>query len=184
MNSTIPADLLELKTRVETWRTNRKYLREPMPNELRSAALEMRRHYPPSLVSRVLKLDVIRLKKAGAKRPAPKVAQKHPLCFAKTRSVCVFSVFIRPLGVRIGDADLQLRRSRSPLQTPAAALLLSWGHLCLTRCGGPMIICAVTFQNPAEMIFIQRNYEIEALPPETADYSLHKWILPRTPIRQ
>ena len=47
-----------------------------------------------------------------------------------------------------------------------------------------MKICAVTFQNPAEMIFIQRNYEIEALPPETADYSLHKWILPRTPIRQ
>jgi hypothetical protein len=26
MNSTIPADLLELKTRFETWRTNRKYL--------------------------------------------------------------------------------------------------------------------------------------------------------------
>jgi len=25
MNSTIPADLLELKSRFETWRTNRKY---------------------------------------------------------------------------------------------------------------------------------------------------------------
>ena len=31
MNSTIPADLHELKTRFETWRTNRKYLREPIP---------------------------------------------------------------------------------------------------------------------------------------------------------
>ena len=36
MNSTIPADLLELKARFETWRTNRKYVREPI---LRSAPL-------------------------------------------------------------------------------------------------------------------------------------------------
>jgi hypothetical protein len=36
MNSTIPADLLELSVRVETWRTNRKYVREPIPDELRS----------------------------------------------------------------------------------------------------------------------------------------------------
>lgn len=34
MTSIIPADLLELKARFETWRTNRKYAREPI---LRSA---------------------------------------------------------------------------------------------------------------------------------------------------
>ena len=34
MDSTIPVDLLELKTRFETWRTNRKYVREPIPDEL------------------------------------------------------------------------------------------------------------------------------------------------------
>jgi len=34
MNSTIPADLLELKARFETWRTNRKYVREPISDEL------------------------------------------------------------------------------------------------------------------------------------------------------
>ena len=39
MNSTIPADLLELKARFETWRTNRKYLREPIPDELWKIAL-------------------------------------------------------------------------------------------------------------------------------------------------
>ena len=42
MNTTIPADLLELKARFETWRTNRKYVREPIPDELwklRSAIL-------------------------------------------------------------------------------------------------------------------------------------------------
>jgi hypothetical protein len=41
MNSIIPADLLELKARFETWRTNRKYVREPIPDELRKAAAEL-----------------------------------------------------------------------------------------------------------------------------------------------
>ena len=36
MNSIIPADLLELKARFESWRTNRKYVREPI---LRSTSL-------------------------------------------------------------------------------------------------------------------------------------------------
>src|SRR5262249_219396 len=63
MNSTIPADLHELKTRFETWRTNRKYLREPIPNELWNAAADLSRRYPPSLVGRVLKLDSSRLQK-------------------------------------------------------------------------------------------------------------------------
>jgi hypothetical protein len=34
MNSTIPADLLEIKARFETWRTNRKYVREPIPPQI------------------------------------------------------------------------------------------------------------------------------------------------------
>jgi len=38
MNSTIPADLLELSARFETWRANRKYVREPIPDELWNAA--------------------------------------------------------------------------------------------------------------------------------------------------
>jgi hypothetical protein len=33
MNSTIPADLLALKARFETWRANREYVREPIPDE-------------------------------------------------------------------------------------------------------------------------------------------------------
>jgi len=33
MESTIPADLLEIKGRFETWRTTRKYMREPIPDE-------------------------------------------------------------------------------------------------------------------------------------------------------
>ena len=49
MNSIIPADLLELKARFETWRTNRKYLRESIPDELWNAAADLSRRYPPSL---------------------------------------------------------------------------------------------------------------------------------------
>jgi hypothetical protein len=30
MESAIPAELLEIKGRFETWRTNRKYMREPI----------------------------------------------------------------------------------------------------------------------------------------------------------
>ena len=70
MNSTIPADLLELKARFETWRTNRKYVREPIPDELWNAAADLSRRYPPSLVGRVLKLDPSRLKKLLIKRSA------------------------------------------------------------------------------------------------------------------
>jgi hypothetical protein len=66
-DSTIPADLLELKGRFDLWRATRKYKRETTPEELRRAALEMSRRYPPALVGRVLKLDPSRLKKPVAK---------------------------------------------------------------------------------------------------------------------
>ena len=48
MNSAIPADLLELKARFETWRANRKYVREPIPDELWNAASDLSRRYPLS----------------------------------------------------------------------------------------------------------------------------------------
>jgi hypothetical protein len=78
MNSTIPADLLELKARIETWRMNRKYLREPIPDELWNAAAEFSRRYPPSLVGRVLKIDPSRLKKFLLKRSPHTPARKKP----------------------------------------------------------------------------------------------------------
>ncbi len=53
----IPNELLELKARFDQWRANRKYQREPMPDELRNAALEISSHYPPSLLRRVLKVE-------------------------------------------------------------------------------------------------------------------------------
>ena len=78
MNSTIPADLLELKARFETWRANRKYVREPIPDELWNAAADLSRRCPPSLVGRVLKLDPSRLKKLLIKRSARTSVRKKP----------------------------------------------------------------------------------------------------------
>jgi hypothetical protein len=78
MNSIIPADLLELKARFETWRANRKYVREPIPDELWNAAADLSRRYPPSLVGRVLKLDPSRLKKFLLKGPARTSKPKKP----------------------------------------------------------------------------------------------------------
>jgi hypothetical protein len=75
MVDSVPSELLELQARFETWRANRKYVREPIPDELRCAAQEMLRRYPPSLIHRALKVDPSRLKKKPpAKRSAPRTA--------------------------------------------------------------------------------------------------------------
>ncbi len=57
MDSTLPADLLKLKTRLEAWRATRRYARQPIPDEFRQAAAEMTERHPLSLVRRVLKLE-------------------------------------------------------------------------------------------------------------------------------
>lgn len=68
MDSTVPADLLKLKARLEAWRSTRKYARQPIPDEFRQAAAEMAGRYSPSLVRRTLKLDPWRLKKPATKK--------------------------------------------------------------------------------------------------------------------
>jgi len=68
MDSTVPADLLKLKGRLESWRANRRYARQPIPNEFRQAAAEMTERYSPSLVRRILKLDPWRLKKPATEK--------------------------------------------------------------------------------------------------------------------
>jgi hypothetical protein len=77
-DSTIPADLLELKARLEAWRKNRQYQREPIPDEFRQAATEMTRRYSPALVRRVLKLDPWRLRERTAKPSERKSTGKKP----------------------------------------------------------------------------------------------------------
>ena len=54
----ISDDLLKLQARFDQWWANRRYNREPIPDQLRDAALEMSRRYPPSLLQRVLKIQL------------------------------------------------------------------------------------------------------------------------------
>ena len=73
----IPDQLLELQARFDQWRANRKYQREPIPDELREAALEMSRRYQSSLLQRVLKIQLCRLT-PKAKSHAHRSKQQQP----------------------------------------------------------------------------------------------------------
>lgn len=77
MGSTIPADLLKLKARLDAWRLIQKYARQPIPDEFRQAAVEMAERYSPSLVLHTLKVDPWRLKKLANKKPGPARAALH-----------------------------------------------------------------------------------------------------------
>ena len=69
MDSTVPADLLKLKDRLEVWRVTRKYARQPIPDEFRQAAADMAGRYSTSLVRRILKLDPWQLNKRTTEKP-------------------------------------------------------------------------------------------------------------------
>jgi hypothetical protein len=133
MNSTIPTDLLELKARFETWRTNREYVREPIPDELWNAAADLSRRYPPSLVGRVLKLDPSKLKKLLIKRsPRSSPRKKTQATFFQLPTELALpqagsSLPQRPVGCR-----LQIERpdgSRLTLTLPSLDLV-SISRLC------------------------------------------------------
>ena len=133
MNSTIPADLLELKGRFETWRTNRKYMREPIPDELWNAAADLCRHYPPSLVGRVLKLDSSRLKKFLLQRsPRTSVRKKPQATFFQLPTGIALPEVGSPLPQIPTGCRLQIERpdgSRLTLTLPSLDLV-SISRLC------------------------------------------------------
>jgi len=103
----IPTELLELQTRFETWRANRKYVRAPIPDDLRRAVLEMSRRYPPSLIHRVLRVDPSRLKnKPPAKPSSPTTAAQKK----------------KPAPIRPTRPSVPNRKSKSPARTQVATL--------------------------------------------------------------
>jgi hypothetical protein len=133
MNSTIPADLLELKARFEAWRANRKYVREPIPDELWNGAADLSRRYPPSLVGRVLKLDPSRLKKLPIKRSAHTSTRKRPQAtFFQLPTEIALPDAESPLPQSPTSCRLQLERpdgSRLTLMLPSLDLV-SISRLC------------------------------------------------------
>jgi hypothetical protein len=134
MNSTIPADLLELNTRFETWRANRKYVREPIPEELWNAAAGLSRHYPPSLVGRVLKIDSSRLKKLLIKR-SPRTSNRETpqATFFQLPAEIALPEVGSPLPQSTPGCRLQIERpdgSRLTLTLPSLDLV-SLNRLCI-----------------------------------------------------
>ena len=83
LETTIPAELLDLKTRLDHWRANRKYPRQPLPAELRQAAIAISQKYRGSLVRRVLKIDPWRLNKSMGKKSAHPSGNKQQTTFFK-----------------------------------------------------------------------------------------------------
>src|SRR5262245_51727212 len=76
METTIPADLLDLKALLHQLRAKRKYLRQPLPHDLRQEVIAISRRYPGALLRRVLKIDPWRLNTSTAKKPKPSATRK------------------------------------------------------------------------------------------------------------
>jgi len=119
----IPNELLELKTHFDQWRANRKYRGEPMPGELRSAALEMADRYPSSLLLQILKVQVWHLRRDASKRSdgakAPKLANR---AFFKLPPCSQTTTTDSPPTSTSSDCRLQLERpdgSRLTLTIPS-----------------------------------------------------------------
>jgi hypothetical protein len=125
METTIPAELLDLKARLDQWRANRKYLREPLPDDLRQAVIGASQKYPGMLLRRVLKIDPWRLNRSMAKKPAHAAKRKkQQTAFFKLSPDAVLPapVSAAPVGA---DCRLQIERpdgARLTLTLPALDL--------------------------------------------------------------
>jgi hypothetical protein len=135
----IPDDLLELQARFDQWRANRKYNREPIPSQLRDAALEMSRRYPSSLLRQVLKIQLCRLMPKAKTSPRRSKRQQPQTAFFKLQPPAA-SLSAESLTPRSStDCRLQLERpdgARLSLTLPSldAAALHS---LCADFLRGP-----------------------------------------------
>lgn len=89
MTDQIPSELLKLKIRLDAWRKKRKYLRQPLPDELRREVLELCRRHPHSLIRRVLKLQPSRLKSPDKSR-RPRSATTAARSRARKQSPAAF----------------------------------------------------------------------------------------------
>jgi len=71
MNSTIPAEVLALKSRLDQWRATRSHIRERVPDQLREAVLQLAQHHSPALLRRILKVDPWRMNGSTNSKSAP-----------------------------------------------------------------------------------------------------------------
>lgn len=77
MDVTMPADLLDLKTQFEAWRQTRK-ARDPIPQELRQAAIKLLDHYAASTICHACRLHPRTLQTSFKPKSARAVAEAKP----------------------------------------------------------------------------------------------------------
>jgi len=105
IETTIPAELLDLKARLEGWRANRKFLRQPLPAELRQPASAVSRRYSGSLLRSVLKIDPWRLNRSMAKKSPRAVVRKKQVSL---KGVALLFTCRMALVARVPRAGLRL----------------------------------------------------------------------------
>ena len=66
MDSTLPQRLLDLKLRVDHWRTTRRFIREALPAELIQTITECLSRQPVSLIKKALNLDPYRFRMSNS----------------------------------------------------------------------------------------------------------------------
>ncbi len=71
MKTTIPSEVLALKSRIDQWRATRSHIRERMPDELREAVVKLAQQYPLALIRRALKVNPWRMNGSMTSKPAP-----------------------------------------------------------------------------------------------------------------
>jgi hypothetical protein len=60
MDSNFPQYLLDLKIRIDNWLFTRRFIRQPLPVELREAIIQTHSRHPVSLIKKALKTDLHR----------------------------------------------------------------------------------------------------------------------------
>jgi hypothetical protein len=114
----IPIELLELQARFDSWRDERKHARQPLPDDLRQATLEMARRFPASLLRRVLKFDPARLKKQSPGNRSSRVTARN------STSPAFFKLPDRASEMAGTGSSQSIRDCRLQLERPDGARLI------------------------------------------------------------
>lgn len=131
MKSSLPADLLELKTRFDAWRKTRQ-TRSPIPEDLRHAAVALLERYSASMICRVCRLHPHSLKKAAAAKPGAAPAAALPTLTFLALPALAAPPPVAPHHQATPDCRLQVERpdgARLTLTLPAPDRL-TLAHLC------------------------------------------------------
>ena len=124
MNTTIPAEVLAVKNRLDQWRATRNHIRERIPVDLRQAMAELCQRHSPALIRRVLKIDPWRLNGSVSTMTAPKAKTQEAVFIQLPAD----GVLPAPISMAANPTSfrLQLERpdgSRLSLTSPALDLV-------------------------------------------------------------